>query len=750
MFKSIQRIKGLGVFENYVKPSGIAEFGVKNLIYGWNYSGKTTLSRLFALLENKKPNPDLPACSFSIETDHGVINETNYQSCSHIVRVFNSDFVGENLNFAGSPFRPILLLGAESEEAQKEIDRCEAMLKKARAGSNNIKKAEQATRKALADAKTAEAQMIKSTMSLVAFFGAVQLDKELLTVGLGLEDYWLSDEAYEADIKLARTSDQDQLPPVAKAQFTLGLDVLHKTATTLLARAPNLASTIEHLAKNPLLERWVENGLSLHAEKETCEFCGGSLDEHRMSTLKAHFSKDLANHKQEVQDLLNQVDSEVLKLADHKDAEFNAQFRKQFSAAYAKLQETIEAYNGAVDGLADELRQKLGRPFDVIVPKALDAALVNNLGSALTELNSVIDENNKVASNFTTEKAAAISRLKLHFAQAFSEKMDLDGHDAKLKRFKRHQNKFDWCAERLEAEIRRLNAIISQAQRGREEINKCIENLLGGDSVQIAVVKSGDQEHFQLVRRDGRVAKHLSEGEKTAIAFAFFLTKLRELKELGEAIIYIDDPISSLDSNHIFQVNALIKEAFFYQDGEDGPWKTRCKQAFFSTHNFEFFSLLRELKPDGASSARYYLVKRVAPNASNFDNMPASMYRYSSEYHFLFDVLNEFHKSYDKADFKVLMQLPNAVRRFIELYTFSKYPDHRKSTVDQRAELIFGGEKAKRILKVLHYFSHANNIERIAVNSDLMCDIEGAINDLMEWLEENDPMHMKALKAAVV
>lgn len=77
MLKKIQKIGGLGVFANYTSPVGTAEFGVKNLIYGWNYSGKTTLSRLFALLDAKKPNPELPPCAFSIDSDQGVVNEAN-------------------------------------------------------------------------------------------------------------------------------------------------------------------------------------------------------------------------------------------------------------------------------------------------------------------------------------------------------------------------------------------------------------------------------------------------------------------------------------------------------------------------------------------------------------------------------------------------------------------------------------------------------------------------------------------------
>ena len=40
MFKGIKKIKGLGVYGDYSPPAETAEFGIKNLIYGWNYSGK--------------------------------------------------------------------------------------------------------------------------------------------------------------------------------------------------------------------------------------------------------------------------------------------------------------------------------------------------------------------------------------------------------------------------------------------------------------------------------------------------------------------------------------------------------------------------------------------------------------------------------------------------------------------------------------------------------------------------------------
>lgn len=50
MIKRIKSIKNLGIFNNYRMDGNTRDFNEKNIIYGWNYSGKTTLSRLFSYL----------------------------------------------------------------------------------------------------------------------------------------------------------------------------------------------------------------------------------------------------------------------------------------------------------------------------------------------------------------------------------------------------------------------------------------------------------------------------------------------------------------------------------------------------------------------------------------------------------------------------------------------------------------------------------------------------------------------------
>ena len=44
----IAHLRQCGVFRDFTWPQGLPGFARYNLVYGWNATGKTTLSRLFA------------------------------------------------------------------------------------------------------------------------------------------------------------------------------------------------------------------------------------------------------------------------------------------------------------------------------------------------------------------------------------------------------------------------------------------------------------------------------------------------------------------------------------------------------------------------------------------------------------------------------------------------------------------------------------------------------------------------------
>ena len=65
----IKEIKDFGIYKDY-KWNEIDElkpFNKKNIIYGWNYSGKTTLSRIFTSLKDKSLHKNFKSAKLKIE-----------------------------------------------------------------------------------------------------------------------------------------------------------------------------------------------------------------------------------------------------------------------------------------------------------------------------------------------------------------------------------------------------------------------------------------------------------------------------------------------------------------------------------------------------------------------------------------------------------------------------------------------------------------------------------------------------------
>ena len=75
MITKINKIKDFGVFKNF-SGNTLPEFQVFNLIYGWNYSGKTTLSRVFGCLEKGRLHDDYLSATFEMENANAILETT--------------------------------------------------------------------------------------------------------------------------------------------------------------------------------------------------------------------------------------------------------------------------------------------------------------------------------------------------------------------------------------------------------------------------------------------------------------------------------------------------------------------------------------------------------------------------------------------------------------------------------------------------------------------------------------------------
>lgn len=145
-----------------------------------------------------------------------------------------------------------------------------------------------------------------------------------------------------------------------------------------------------------------------------------------------------------------------------------------------------------------------------------------------------------------------------------------------------------------EEELVVKDAKVKEAKKNYEDdlvkkqlLIKDVNRLL--DDLGIHKYKIDTNFHLMYKRKDvnDKFVNMLSEGERTSITFALFLAELKWLYEDID-IIVIDDPISSLDYMHIYNVMSKIKELFsMYSD----------KQIIILTHNNIFYNMFKYRNP---------------------------------------------------------------------------------------------------------------------------------------------------------
>ncbi len=133
--KNFQSVN-MGVFSGS-QTEKIHGFEFFNVIYGQNYSGKTTLSKIVRALETKQIPEGYSPCEFeiTIKTGEGeqeeTINHENFSDFKFPINVFNPDFVRDNIGFLVNEAEggiASFVLGEENVEVQREIQKLEAEL----------------------------------------------------------------------------------------------------------------------------------------------------------------------------------------------------------------------------------------------------------------------------------------------------------------------------------------------------------------------------------------------------------------------------------------------------------------------------------------------------------------------------------------------------------------------------------------------------------------------------------------------
>ena len=119
MIQRVVKVNGFGILDNFKKEHAVKPFNKFNLIYGWNGSGKTTMARLLRCIETRCNHDEYKSAEFSIQLDDSSKIESSSYVHSLEIKVFNQDFINDNLNLFEAETDPIVFISKQKVEEKK-------------------------------------------------------------------------------------------------------------------------------------------------------------------------------------------------------------------------------------------------------------------------------------------------------------------------------------------------------------------------------------------------------------------------------------------------------------------------------------------------------------------------------------------------------------------------------------------------------------------------------------------------------
>lgn len=757
MISKLSRIKGLGlVFSDFTWPAATPAFRAVNLVYGWNGCGKTTLTRLFDAVAAGVPG-DL---EYEIEDDAGA-KVRHDEAFTVPIRVFNQDYIQSNVRILESNANTIsVLLGEENQELVAAIAADEQDLNgdptdPAKPGKIFEARAiEQQRRRKEKENETAFTDIAKAIGAAIIGSGAAARNYRSPNAKTDFERLsapsTLSADALRSAVLSLRQELMPEIPLLHHvADGVPGMNATIDAARGCLTEARELliatveAQTIERLSQHPDIAEWVERGLQLHADHSdgACEYCGGTISENRVTQLARHFSdadRQLKGSLDAVLARLRVVYVDVERLGIPDSSRFYQELREPFEAMAAALETAKAELLAEITTLGRLLQDKKLKTTEVV---AVEVALnVENFEAALLAVDGAIASHNKKCREFGAVQRRALAAIKTHYLSTIHS--EVQARNADLTKLGSDLEARATDIATIQQRVAAARAAISSTHKACEQINNGLKTFLGREELkfepQTAKEVDGEIIGYRITRR-GEPATHLSEGEKTAIAFVYFVVHLADGQfSCPDGIVVIDDPISSLDSNSMYQAFSFLKNAV-----------KDCHQVFILTHNFEFLKLLLNWRARMGNRTSHYMITNHFvgdDRRASISPMDKELREYESEYHYLFKRLKEMRAEQDGSIMKAY-PVPNMARKVWESFLMFRVPNG-KVPYAKMDVLKSEGADPQKLDAIYKFTNDQSHVTGSGFDPALVPEAKNVLALIFEQMEVLAPEHFKILDAA--
>lgn len=754
-----------------------------NILYGRNYSGKTTLSRIFRSFECRKLPKNIHAPQFEFRTEEGSLTQNDLETHELDIRVYNRDFVDEYLSFlkdsAGGDIKTFAVIGSDNKQIESRIQekRSELGSVDEKAGlrfqwhreneeyRSKLRDSQQASKDLTEKLRRHANDVIKPnrTFGYPGYnISGIQAD---IAAVRDKDDALLGEDAAKSREQLLS---EVALPDITQSvSFEPSFETLRETVRELVERQVAPSQPIQDLLNNAVLQAWVKEGIGHHRDKRSdCGFCGQALPPGLWEKLDAHFNQESSDLDAALASGIEAVESEIENLdavpLPEKD-DFYASKRAEFDSVRKAFVQTRRLYGTEARKLIKALTGRRKNVFRCgTVPEVEDHS--RSLQEHISTINALIDANNDKTESLPQDQSRARKELRLSAIAQFVRDIDLSVEERKVKKLRdtaqTRKDTADATAAKikaLEEEIEQLQANLQDERKGAEKVNEYLNHFFGHDGLKLVAQEDGREAkyRFQIMRGD-QPAYNLSEGECSLVSFCYFIARLEDADTHGkDLIIYIDDPISSLDANHIFFVYSLIESVLAKPEkNQDGTNRYRYAQLYVSTHNLDFFKYLKRLSMPRANNGgtEFLLIEKEGP-ASQIVPMPKYLKDYQTEFHYLF---HQVYRCRDgqlgRDNHEIFYNFGNNLRKFLEAYLFYKYPykdDHTSPL--ERLRMFFGDDATATALtnRVSNELSHLEEIFDRSMRPIEIPEIPAVANFVLDKMFEKDKDQFNALLKSI-
>lgn len=782
-------------------------FNKINIIYGRNYSGKTTLSRIARSFELKNIHKDFGGSSFKVSLENGEITEKDIKNQPLNIKVYNSDFVKDNLSYLyddNGDIKGFASIGKEQKDTKKQIEiikntiGCKsneqeqtralglyADLEDLQSKKNSLENEKKRNETNLKTIKSIFAKQISDNAIIynIPKYSITHLEKDIKKINN--DNYNFSENTIE---EYEKTLEDKEKENIKISEFDKScFQKLLKDANDTLEK--KIITKVE-IEKD--LRDWLEKGIDIHgshSEGQKCKFCDNFLSADRINWLITNI-KDDSQGAEDIKNKVNELSNRVKNLEKY----LNDFLSINASSFYSEYEQKFNALKNNFDNLKASYIKELAKIKDALIKKENDIFNPITLDNQIRDfsddiykvyenINELCKNNNNYTSELSSRKKEIREKLRLNKVLCFINENDyyklekeIDDKKAEIQKIignneengqendKKTISFVDGEIKKQEALLAKLEEKLSKLDISANRINEYLKSYFGHNALELRI-KNNEQDSskdFDIYRNE-EPAKNLSEGECSLVAFCYFIATLKAENNTLKPIIWIDDPISSLDNNHIFYIFSLIENEIAN--------KNLFEQLFISTHNLDFLKYLKRLEVknlDKENTSYYFIEKNINENGetSEIKELPKYLKKYTTEFNYLFEQIYKFRNFSDEysEDLKATLvyNFGNNLRKFLEIYLFFKYPNNFNNLNKNQIETFFKDtyqddefEENKRVIASIinRYQNEYSHLREIPDRGMQPIDIEETkkiASFILDTMKKNDEKQYKALEDSIL